>query len=80
MVPAIAGVGRCANNMGTTSSPTVVRLPHHKAAARNERRPVTALASHVADRDDLVAADTAGRLHFGGVALFLADQRAGDGA
>ena len=28
------------------------------------------LASHVADRDDLVAADTAGRLHFSGVALF----------
>ena len=37
MVPAMAGVGRCANNRaGTTSSPTVVRLPHHKAAARNE--------------------------------------------
>ena len=32
ILPAIAGVGKLANNMGTTKKPNVVRLPHHAAA------------------------------------------------
>ncbi len=32
ILPAAAGDGRCANSMGTTSSPTVVKLPHQRAA------------------------------------------------
>jgi hypothetical protein len=77
--PATAGVGSLANSSGTTRKPMAVRLPHQRAppapgavAARSIRRS--------ADRHDLVALDAAGRLHFGGVALFLADQRARDRA
>ena len=37
MPPAMVIVGKFANNIGTTSAPSVVRLPHHKAASHGDK-------------------------------------------
>ena len=38
--PASAGLGKCANNKGTTRNPIVVKLPHHRAATSTGKRSV----------------------------------------
>lgn len=43
MPPACAGVGRWANNIGTTRKPSVVRLPHQRAATTSARRSFTVI-------------------------------------
>lgn len=40
MPPAIAGVGKCTNSMGTTKNPIVVRLAHHRAATQTDIRDI----------------------------------------
>lgn len=72
MVPAIAGVGKCTNSIGTTKKPNVLRLPHHAAASHSG-------SLDIVHRHDFVGLDTAGCLHLGRIALALADQGAGNG-
>ena len=45
MPPAMAGVGRCENSMGTTKAPMVVRLPHHSAAMKTGKRCTAGVAA-----------------------------------
>ena len=45
MPPAMAIVGKLANNIGTTSAPSVVRLPHHKAASQGDKAWIRAASS-----------------------------------
>src|SRR5690606_34561885 len=83
MAPAMAGVGRCTNSKGTARKPMVPRLPHQSAASNAGRRTAivqTFTRSGVADTHDLIAANTARRLHFGRVTLFLANEGTCDGA
>ena len=75
IVPAIAGVGRCAKSMGTTKKPSVVKLPHHRAAAHNGRERSTLDVMH---RHHFVGAFAARCLYHGGITNFFANQRAGD--
>lgn len=77
MAPAIAGVGRFANNRGTTKKPMVVREPHHRQAANTGKRwPISPFITplNVVNRDDFEMLDAAWRLHFRRIAHFLADQ------
>ncbi len=77
MLPASAFSGRCKKSNGTTPKPSVVRLPHHKAATHNGQ---ARSASDVLDRDNFVVPGSTGRQHFSAVSDFLADQRTGDRA
>src|SRR5690606_20333663 len=84
MVPAMDGVGRWANSSGTAMKPIADRLPSHRAARRELmtcwRGLMACSVSEVAHAGDFVTAHAARGLHFGRVALFLADQGSGDGA
>lgn len=71
MLPACAGVGRCANSMGTTKKPMQLRLTHQNAAIQSGNR---AFMSDVADRHHLIVLDAAWGLHFGSVPLLLTNQ------
>lgn len=69
IAPAIVGLGRYQNSMGTTQKQTALRLPHHSVA--NQAAPFC-MASDVLYRHDLESSQSARRLKFCGVTLFLA--------
>ena len=77
MPPAIAGVGRYTNSMGTTKNPMVLRLTHHRAATNTGKRDIKL---NVTDRHHFIALNAAGCLNFCSITLLLANQRAGDRA
>ena len=66
MPPAMAGLGRWMNNMGTTKNPSVLRLPHHTAATHKGR---ALIASDVRDLYDLIGLDAARGLHLDRIAF-----------
>lgn len=64
--PAMAGVGKCENSIGTTKNPTTPRLHHHTAATQTGKRAITL---NVADFNHFVVFDAARCLNFGSIAF-----------